>query len=313
MPPKRSAPWWARVGRTTCSRSRVRRDDQPGAVALGPAPTEVVAVGSDSMPSGSMTRAGHESPAPLRGHRRAAGPRVLLLRPPGDHRAETSIVVRTTRRAAGVCELLLPIRRAAEPGTTPLPGGLGPDRRPQVDGAAAVEGRLPRGMDRLLVGRGTWGNPEAAAAQRGRPLCPVPSSWSPPTRRRTLGVAQYGVDMLAVARRRVRAIGGSNGDAGDVHRRDDGRTHGDPHGRPPVARGGGDRPARPARGRSCRWLTAASPARTSLRSPPRGLRLRAAGPRRGRRSRPSTPGRPRAARASRDSCSCCSGLSAFAW
>ncbi len=69
---------------------------------------------------------------------------------------------------------------------------------------------MPRGMDRLLVAAGDLGNPKPqlhngvavlSSAELVVATDPTPDA----------GVAQYGVDMLAVARRRVRSIGGSGG------------------------------------------------------------------------------------------------------
>ena len=106
-------------------------------------------------------------------------------------------------------ELLLPVRTSSQPAATALPEGLGRIRNAaaQVDGAAAVDrGHARRtGPPRRRGRRSVDIRPQlhdGVAVLSSRELL-VATDPTPDAQ-----MAHYGVDLLAVARSRVRAIGG---------------------------------------------------------------------------------------------------------
>jgi hypothetical protein len=175
-------------------------------------PTEVIAVGSGTIAIWIDD---------------AGGPRVRAVVPVADVVAvldrsvllygrleiigpESSIIVRyNTVGQPELRAMLLPVRRAAVPVDAALPeGGRDPGDLPHK-WMALLRSKdvLPRGMDRLLVAAGDLANPKPqlhngvavlSSAELVIATDPTPD----------LGMAQYGVDLLAVARRRVLAIGG---------------------------------------------------------------------------------------------------------
>lgn len=124
---------------------------------------------------------------------------------------ESSIVVRyNTVGQPELRAMLLPIRRVAQPIETALPEGIGHDPSELPHKWMALlrsKDVLPRGMDRLLVAAGDLANPKPqlhnGVAVLSSTELVMATDPTPDVR-----MAQYGVDLLAVARRRVLAIGG---------------------------------------------------------------------------------------------------------
>jgi hypothetical protein len=123
---------------------------------------------------------------------------------------ESSIVVRyNTVGQPELRSMLLPVRRAALPVETAVPeGGRDPGELPHK-WMALLRSKdvLPRGLDRLLVAAGDLGHPRPqlhngvavlSSAELVVATDPTPD----------VHMAQYGVDLLAVARRRLLAIAG---------------------------------------------------------------------------------------------------------
>ncbi len=107
--------------------------------------------------------------------------------------------------------MLLPVRQHATPAGEPLPEGLGCDPADLPHKwMALVRSRevMPRGMDSLVVAAGDVANPtphlhDGVAVLSGTELV-VATDPTP-----DVSMAQYGVDLLVVARNRLRKIGGS--------------------------------------------------------------------------------------------------------
>lgn len=122
----------------------------------------------------------------------------------------SSIVVRyNTVGQPELRSMLLPVRRAALPVEAPLPqGGRDPGELPHK-WMALLRSRdvLPRGLDRLLVAAGDLGHPRPqlhnGVAVLSSTELVVATDPTPDVR-----MAQYGVDLLAVARRRLLAFAG---------------------------------------------------------------------------------------------------------
>lgn len=192
---------------------RSSRTVGPGSAQWVLTPTEVVAVGQDIIAIWIDD---------------ADGPRVRAVLPVGDvvgvlDRSvllygrleiigpESSIIVRyNTVGQPELRSLLLPVRRAAQPIETALPEGIGHDPGGLPHKWMALlrsKDVLPRGLDRLLVAAGDLANPKPqlhnGVAVLSSTELVVATDPTP-----DIGMAQYGVDLLAVARRRVLAIGG---------------------------------------------------------------------------------------------------------
>jgi hypothetical protein len=176
-------------------------------------PTEVIAVGSETIAVWIDDD---------------TGPRIRALLPLADVVAvldrsvllhgrlelvgpEPSIVVRyNTVGRPELRELLLPVRTSSQPVATALPEGIGHDPATLPHKWMALlrsSDVLPAGQDRLVVAAGDPWNVrpqlhDGVAVLSSRELLvatdPTPS----------VEMAHYGVDLLAVARSRVRAIGG---------------------------------------------------------------------------------------------------------
>ncbi len=125
--------------------------------------------------------------------------------------SESSIVVRyNTVGQPELRNLLLPLRRLAAPVDEPLPEDIGSDPGDLPHKwMALVHSRdvMPRGMDRLVVAAGDVANPvphlhDGVAVLSGTELVIA----TDPTAE--VGMAQYGVDLLVVARSRLRSLGG---------------------------------------------------------------------------------------------------------
>lgn len=176
--------------------------------------TEVIAVGAETIaiwiddPEGPRVRAS----LPFDGVIAMLDRSILLYGRLEIIGPESSIIVRyNTVGQPELRNLLLPVRRHSAPVGAELPDGLGhdPGELPHK-WMALVRSRevMPRGMDRLVVAAGdVWnGTPhlhDGVAVLSGTELV-VATDPTP-----DVGTAQYGVDLLAVARGSVRAIGGS--------------------------------------------------------------------------------------------------------
>lgn len=186
----------------------------PGSAQWVLTPTEVIAVGGDKLAvwisdeGGARVRSvlAFDDVAAMLDRTVLLYGRLELIGP------DASIIVRyNTVGQPELRSLLLPIRRAAMPDEQLLPeGGRDPSRLPHK-WMALLRSKdvLPRGMERLLVATGDLANPapqlhNGVAVLSGAELVvatdPTPDA----------GMAQYGVDLLVAARRRVLAIGGAD-------------------------------------------------------------------------------------------------------
>ena len=176
-------------------------------------PTEVIAVGSEAIGvwiddvGGPRVRA----VLPLAGVVAMLDRSVLLHGRLELVGPEPSIIVRyNTVGRPELRELLLPVRTSSQPAATALPEGLGQDPATLPHKWMALLRSTevhPAGPDRLVVAAGDPWNirpqlHDGVAVLSSRELL-VATDPTPDAQ-----MAHYGVDLLAVARSRVRAIGG---------------------------------------------------------------------------------------------------------
>jgi hypothetical protein len=176
-------------------------------------PTEVIAVGSEAMgvwiddADGPRVRA----LVPLAGVVAVLDRTVLLHGRLELVGPERSIIVRyNTVGRPELRELLLPVRTSSQPVAGALPEGIGhdPATLPHKWMALVRSSDVqPAGPDRLVVAAGDLWNPkpqlhDGVAVLSSRELL-VATDPTP-----DIEMAHYGVDLLAVARSRVRTIGG---------------------------------------------------------------------------------------------------------
>jgi hypothetical protein len=176
-------------------------------------PTEVIAVGSEAIGVWIDDAGGPRVRAvlPLTGVVAVLDRSVLLHGRLELVGPEPSIVVRyNTVGRPELRELLLPVRTSSQPAATALPEGLGQDPATLPHKWMALLRStevLPAGPDRLVVAAGDPWNirpqlHDGVAVLSSRELLVATDPTS------DAQMAHYGVDLLAVARSRVRAIGG---------------------------------------------------------------------------------------------------------